>query len=249
MSVSTITIDDQVCSAKEGQTILQVATDNHIRIPTLCDFPGIGSIGACRLCLVQINESPRLQPSCVVKVEEGMRVVTNNERLHSYRKMLIELLLAERNHVCSSCVMNTHCELQSLAAELGVDHVRYEYLYPNLGVDASHKRFVIDHNRCVLCTRCVRVCDEIEGAHVWDVGKRGINSRIVSELNRRWGDATTCTSCGKCVNICPTGALSLKGATVAEMVKEKQLLRYLMTARKTGLWDLNVLKPTEAEAR
>jgi len=249
MSVSTITIDDQVCSAKEGQSILEVATENNIRIPTLCNFPGLSPVGACRLCLVQINESPRLQPACVVKVEEGMRVVTKNERLQSYRRMLIELLLAERNHVCSSCVMNTNCELQSLAAELGVDHVRFEYLYPNLVVDASHKRFVIDHNRCVLCTRCVRICDEVETAHVWDVGKRGINSRIVSELNRKWGDAVTCTSCGKCVNVCPTGALSLKGATVAEMVKEKQLLRYLVTARKTGQWELSVLGQTEAERR
>ena len=246
MSVSTITIDDQVCSAQEGQTILEVASDHHIHIPTLCHFPVLGPIGACRLCLVQINESPRLQPACVVRVEEGMRVVTSNDRLKAYRKMLIELLLAERNHVCAACAMNGNCELQSMAAELGVDHVRFEYLYPQLTVDASHKRFVIDHNRCILCTRCVRICDEVEGAHVKDVGRRGINARIVNELNRRWGDVDTCTSCGKCVNVCPTGALVLKGATVAEMVKEKQLLRYLVNARKRGQWDLSVLTSTEA---
>jgi bidirectional [NiFe] hydrogenase diaphorase subunit len=160
--------------------------------------------------------------------------------------MIVELLLAERNHVCAVCVMNGDCELQSLAAELGVDHVRYEYLYPHLEVDASHERFVLDNNRCVLCTRCVRICDELEGAHTWDVGKRGIDSRIVTDLNRPWGEATDCTSCGKCVNVCPTGALSVKGATVAEMNKERNLLKYLLTARRTGEWNLDLLTPVEA---
>ena len=87
--------------------------------------------------------------------------------------MILELLLAERNHVCSVCVANGHCELQDQAAAAGVDHVRYEYQYPLLPVDVSHERFGVDHNRCVLCTRCVRACDEIEGAHTWDVAGRG----------------------------------------------------------------------------
>ena len=247
MSVITVTIDGQLCSARGGQTILEVAREHKIRIPTLCHFEGLSDIGACRLCLVQINESPRLQPACVVKAEDEMRVATSTEKLQSYRRMIVELLLAERNHICAVCVMNGDCELQSLAAELGVDHVRYDYLFPRWEVDASHERFVLDHNRCVLCTRCVRTCDELEGAHVWDVGRRGITSRLVTELSRPWGDARTCTSCGKCVNACPTGALSVKGATVAEMTKERDLLEYLLTARRTGQWDLGLLGPMEAK--
>ena len=103
--------------------------------------------------------------------------------------MIVELLLAERNHICSVCVANGHCELQDLAAAAGMDHVRFEYQYPLLPVDVSHERFGIDHNRCILCTRCVRVCDEIEGAHTWDVAGRGRNSRVITDLNQPWGEA------------------------------------------------------------
>jgi bidirectional [NiFe] hydrogenase diaphorase subunit len=209
--IKTLTIDGKEVSAREGETILQVARENGIDIPTLCYLEGLEPIGACRLCLVEVKGINRLVPACVTQVEEGMEVVTNSERLIKYRQMILELLFSERNHTCSVCVVNGHCELQRLAQRLGVTHIRFPYRYPNLPIDASHERFVIDHNRCVLCTRCVRVCDEIEGAHVWDVMGRGINSRIIADLNQPWGTSEVCTSCGKCVHVCPTGALSEKG--------------------------------------
>ena len=115
-------------------------------------------------------------PACVTRVEEGMDIQTDTPRLREYRRMIVELLLAERNHVCSVCVANGNCELQDLAIALGVDHVRYDYLHPTCEVDLSHPRFGIDHNRCILCTRCVRACDEIEGAHTWDVAGRGTHA-------------------------------------------------------------------------
>jgi len=171
-----------------------------------------------------------------------MAVITASEKLRRYQAMTVQLLLAERNHVCSVCVMNGHCELQDLAAAAGVDHVEFDYLSPaSLAVDASHPRFVVDHNRCVLCTRCVRICDEIEGAHTWDVGGRGAGSRVVTDLATPWGDSVTCTSCGKCVQACPTGALFTQGATVAEMVKHPEQLRYLSTARHERHWLLDLL--------
>ena len=242
MSVITITIDGQMLSAREGQTILDVAQENGVRIPTLCHFSGLSNIGACRLCLVQINESPKLQPACVARADNEMRVVTNTDQLKGYRKSIVELLLSERNHECAVCVMSGDCELQSVAAEIGVDHVRYEYLFPKWEVDASHEKYVLDHNRCILCGRCVRTCAELEGAHKWDLGRRGIQARVVTDLNARWGDSPTCTSCGKCVNACPTGALSVKGATVHEMKKDRAQLRYLLEARKTGLYDMGILQ-------
>lgn len=121
MSVITVTMDGKLCSATSGQTIPEVARDHGIRIPTLCQFDGPSNVGACRLCLVQIDESARLQPACVVKAEDEMRVQTNTEKLQAYRPMIVELPLAERNHVCAVCVMNGDCELQSLAAELGAE--------------------------------------------------------------------------------------------------------------------------------
>lgn len=113
-------------------------------------------------------------------------------------------------------------------------HVRVPYVSPRRQVDASHERFTFDPNRCILCTRCVRVCDEIEGAHTWDVMGRGIASRVITDLNEPWGDSTTCTSCGKCVNVCPTGALVMKGRAVGESVKRPEFLPYLRRMRGQG---------------
>ena len=148
-----------------------------------------------------------------------MEVVTDSERLRRYRRTIVELLFTERNHVCSVCVSNGHCELQTLAQTLGMTHVHLPYLRDMHRVDATHERFVVDHNRCVLCTRCVRVCDEIEGAHTWDVLGRGTSARVITDLNQPWGTSETCTGCGKCVHVCPTGALSEKGKSVQEMLK------------------------------
>jgi len=230
--VKTLTIDGREVGAREDQTILDVARENKIAIPTLCWMGGLSNIGACRLCLVEIKGSPRLFPACVTRVEEGMEVTVNSERLNRYRRMILELLFAERNHVCSVCVSNGHCDLQTLAQQLGMTHVHFPYQYPKLNVDASHERFVVDHNRCILCRRCVRVCSEIEGAHTWDVMGRGVESIVITDLNQRWGESESCTGCGKCVQLCPTGALSEKGRSVAEMSKRRQFLPYLTLMRE-----------------
>lgn len=230
--VKTLRIDGRDISGRDDQTILEVATENGIEIPTLCYLEGISTVGACRLCVVEIAGSPRLFPACATHVDEGMQVATSSERLTKYRRLIVELLLAERNHVCSVCVANGRCELQRLALVLGVTHVDLPYRFPRLPVDASHERFAIDHNRCVLCTRCVRVCDEVEGAHTWDVMGRGVDSRIVADLNQPWGASETCTSCGKCVHVCPTGALYEKGRAVGEMTKRRGILPYLTTMRE-----------------
>ncbi len=231
--VVTLKINGQAIGAREDETILQVARDNKIRIPSLCYLEGLSVWGACRLCVVEVTGSPRLLSACSTRVAEGMEVQTDTPRLQRYRRMIVELLFAERNHVCAVCVSNGHCELQDLAQQCGVDHVRMPYRNSIYQLDSSHDLFRLDHNRCVLCTRCVRVCDEIEGAHTWDVMGRGIQCQVITDLNRPWGESQTCTECGKCVQVCPTGALVKQGTSVGEMHKNRQFLPYLSRMRHT----------------
>lgn len=229
--IVTLKIDGRDVGAREDETILQVARENGIDIPTLCHMDGLSDIGACRLCLVEVQGANKLLTACVTTVHEGMEVITRSPRLDSYRRMIVEMLFSERNHICSVCVSNGHCDLQDLAVDVGVSHISVPYLYPRVGIDASHERFVLDHNRCVLCTRCVRVCDEIESAHTWDLLGRGVNSRVITDLAEPWGASDSCTSCGKCVHVCPTGALFEKGKSVAEMTKRRAFLPYLTSMR------------------
>ena len=228
----SIRIDGELISAFEGQTILQAAKAGGKYIPTLCDLEGLTAVGACRLCIVEVQGIDRLLPACTTPIQDGMSVTTNSAKLTQYRRISIELLLVERNHVCAVCVSNGHCELQNMATALGISTVHFAYNYPTLPVDLSHPRYVLDHNRCILCTRCVRVCAELEGAHVWEMTSRGIHARIVSDLNAKWGESKTCTSCGKCVQACPTGALSEKGVAVAEMVKSNDRISSLVHRRE-----------------
>jgi len=229
--VVTLKIDGHDASARDDQSIIDVARENGITIPKLCYVAGLSTYGGCRLCLVEVEGVPKLLAACTTKVHEGMQVQTQGPRLLEYRRMILEMMFSERNHICSVCVSNGHCEMQSLAQHLGVDHSRFPYVYPKLPVDASHSRFVLDQNRCILCTRCVRVCDEIEGAHTWDVMGRGSECLVITDLAQPWGQAESCTSCGKCVHVCPTGALSEKGHSVAEMAKRRQFLPYLTMMR------------------
>jgi bidirectional [NiFe] hydrogenase diaphorase subunit len=230
--VKTLTINGKQVSGVAGETVLDVARENGVDIPTLCNLDGLTPTGQCRLCMVEVKGNPRLLPSCVLQIEDGMEVVTESPRLLKYRQMIIELMFSERNHICAVCVSNGHCDLQAMAQRLGVTHIRYDYLHPLFKVDGSHQKYEVDHNRCILCGRCVRVCDEIEGAHTRDIRNRGINTLVVTDFDERWGESGTCTNCGKCVQVCPTGALAEKGKSVAEMAKRRQFLPYLVMRRE-----------------
>jgi bidirectional [NiFe] hydrogenase diaphorase subunit len=217
-----------------GTTLLAAAREVGVPIPTLCHLEGLSPVAACRLCLVEIEGSAKLQPACLTPVAEGMVVRTDTPRLRDYRRTVIEMLFTEGNHVCAVCVANGHCELQDRAVEVGMDHSRLPYRHPDRPVDLSHPLFGLDHNRCILCTRCVRVCDEVEGAHVWDVGWRGEHCRIIAGLNEPWGAVDACTDCGKCVQVCPTGALFDKADTTGEKHADPARLGALVRARARG---------------
>jgi len=225
-----VTIDGREITTVAGKTILEVATENDIRIPTLCHLDGVEDVGACRLCIVDVNG--QLVTSCTTQVADGMDVKTQTDAVKAHRRVILELLFAEGNHVCSFCVSNGHCELQDLACELEMHSVNVPYSYPRNRIDATHPKFLIDRDRCVLCGRCVRVCAQVEGAHTWAFAERGSTARVITDLDVDWGDAESCTSCGKCVESCPTGAIVRKGASNAEMVKKTELVGRLTERRE-----------------
>jgi len=233
MSVRTIKlkIDGKEVTAQEGDTILEVAKDNGISIPTLCYLEGLSSLGGCRLCLVEVKGSPRLFPSCLTPVSKGIEVITKSDKLTEYRRMVVELLLSERTHICSVCVANGNCELQQMATDLGVDHVRFKREWTMHEIDSSHESLVLDPNRCILCTRCIRVCDEVEGVHTLDLKMRGNDSQIIIDLDEPWGASYSCTSCTKCAAVCPVGAIYIEGKAVSE-TKDKELPEFVLGRRR-----------------
>ncbi|HSK12049.1 MAG TPA: 2Fe-2S iron-sulfur cluster-binding protein, partial [Phnomibacter sp.] len=227
MSTIPITVNGRALTASLNETILEVCRANDIEILTMCHLDGVSDVGACRLCLVEIEGNPKLMPACTTRVAPNMAITTTNEKLRWYQKITTELLHAERNHQCSVCVANGHCALQDLTATLEITHIRYPHLFPSCEVDASHPWFVLDHNRCIVCTRCVRVCAEVEGAFNWDVMNRGHSVRVISDFNTPWGESETCTSCGKCMHACPVGAIWPKSVSQGQLKKDPGMIAAL----------------------
>jgi formate dehydrogenase major subunit len=206
MSSITLTINGQKVSAQPGQTVLKAAQAAGIDIPTLCHHPALTASGGCRICLVEISGQRALQPACTFPVADRMEIQTESPKVVRARKFVLELLFSERNHFCMACEMSGGCELQTLGYRYGLDHWVYPTYTQRFPVDASPPYHLMDHNRCVLCRRCVRACAELAGNHALDLRQRGAHTMVCADMDVPLGEST-CISCGTCVDVCPTGAL------------------------------------------
>ncbi len=206
MTMVTFTMNGRQIQAPAGNTLLEAAKANQIDIPTLCHHPRLENLGGCRVCLVEVAKVPQLQPACTYPVTEGITVDTESPRVQEMRKFVLEMLFSERNHYCMFCEMSGDCELQSLAYRFGLDHWTYPTPYPKLPTDSSRKYFLMDHNRCVLCRRCIRACNDAVGNHTLGLKLRGSNTMICADMDVPFGESS-CVSCGTCLQVCPTGAL------------------------------------------
>ena len=184
------------------------------------------------MCLVEVKVAVVLVPACTSRIKEGMEVVTDSDTITKHRKMILSMIFAERTHTCSVCVSNGNCELQNQTIELGLEHSQVAYIHKRFDIDASHKDYIYDPNRCILCTRCVRVLWWSWGAHALDIFGRGIDAKIIHDMDEPWSESESCTSCGKCVHVCPNRSTFLKKVWVQQKwLKRKISLQNLIQIR------------------
>lgn len=209
MEKITLIINGKEVSGKQGQTILEVALDNGITIPTLCYHPRISKTGACRICMVKINDQ-MLKTSCTEPAVNGMKVETEDSEVVEIRKGILEFLLSEGDHNCLYCEANGNCELQALCFKYNIKQPEEGFPKNKRGNDyTSSKGIIRNEDRCILCGRCVKACAEIQLNRVWDFAGRGSSTHLTTDMFDAIGDSS-CVECGTCVQLCPTGALSFQ---------------------------------------
>ena len=202
----TIEANGRTLEAKKGEMLLSTLRRAGISIPTLCYMEDLTPTGACRLCVVEVEGVKGLVPSCACPVTEGMNVQTHSARAVQARKTIVELLLADHPDDCLYCIKNGHCDLQTLAEDLGVRQRRFAGKTSRTHLDISSPSIERDPAKCILCGKCVRMCDEIQGDAAIDFSGRGSNTCISTAFDEGM-NISSCVYCGQCIKVCPTGAL------------------------------------------
>ena len=211
MNLLNVTIDGIKIQVPEGTTVLDAARLANVDIPTLCYLKDINEIGACRMCLVDVG-ARALQTACVYPCSEGLNVITNSPKIRDIRKATLELILSNHERTCLTCIRNNNCELQALSEKLNVREIPYDGVSKGLPIDNISKSIVRDNNKCILCRRCVAVCNKIQTVGAINVMERGYDT-IISTADHRSIADVNCVNCGQCINVCPVGALYEKDNT------------------------------------
>jgi len=201
-----IKIDGKTYDVPEDYTVLDACKEAGIKIPVLCYHPDLRQVASCRLCVVEIEGQRTFQPSCSYQVYEGMEVKTNTKEVRAARKTALELILSRHPMDCLNCERNTQCELQDLAADFGITEVDFATQLPGYDIDDENGVIVREHDKCVNCGRCIRACQEVQTVNALEFYKRGYEKIAYTTAGKKLQE-TTCTYCGQCINVCPTGAL------------------------------------------
>lgn len=204
-----ITIDGQILIVEEGTTVLEAAEKVGIEIPTLCHHPALSQFGACRLCVVKVEGMPNLPASCVTSVREGMVIETESQEVVEARKTVLELILANHPDDCLTCQKSGDCKLQEYSYRYQVRNESFYGEKHDFSLDQTNPYILRDNNKCILCGRCVRACEEVKGESILGFIERGFNTKIAPAFDRDFKESD-CVYCHSCVAVCPVGALQNK---------------------------------------
>jgi NADH dehydrogenase/NADH:ubiquinone oxidoreductase subunit G len=222
MAEVTVTIDGKQVSGREVTTILELAQENGIDIPTLCYLPELPPTGACRVCVVEVEGSRTLVASCHTPITEGMVIHTQSPKVLETRRVIVELLMASHCGSCIICEKANVCEMRKVAADIEVGLPRFPIKRRYYPIEDISPYIHRDLSKCILCRKCVRACSEIAKKNVYSIGYRGFDSKIIVDLDQPL-DKEVCRDCGICIPYCPTGAL-MEPREIGEEKKGKPLV-------------------------
>ena len=209
-----LTINNKKVVAEEGITIFEAAKNNNILIPHFCYLENVNQIGSCRVCVVEVEGAKTLQASCMVQAREGMVIFTNTEKVKKARKVLYELMLSDHRKDCLSCTRNQNCELQKLGELIQINDFRFEGEKSKSVLDEDSPSLSRDMSKCILCRRCITICNQVQGVGVLNAQRRGFKT-VIGPADDLPLNSVNCAFCGQCTTVCPVGALQEKDSTQA----------------------------------